>query len=116
MKNSTLTTQKISRTFAICQRYSGASSERTEYGSFCGFFWIYGNTGFFTGADTGKEEMQDTSGHNVQKTEPEIDGDEIIDLGDETEQVLAEMKKTLESEQETELAFSIADRLSAFRK
>ena len=37
------------------------------------------------------------------------DGDEIIDLGDETEQVLAEMKKTLESEQETELAFSIAD-------
>ena len=56
-----------------------------------------------------KEKMQDTSGHNVQKTEPEIDGDEIIDLGDETEQVLAEMKKTLESEQETELAFSIAD-------
>ena len=56
-----------------------------------------------------KEEMQDTSGHNVQKTEPEIDVDEIIDLGDETEQVLAEMKKTLESEQETELAFSIAD-------
>ena len=54
--------------------------------------------------------MQDTSGHNVQKTEPEIDGDEIIDLGDETEQVLAEMKKTLDSEQETELAFSIADR------
>ena len=43
-----------------------------------------------------KEEMQDTSGHNVQKTEPEIDGDEIIDLGDETEQVLAEMKKTLD--------------------
>ena len=40
----------------------------------------------------------------------ETDGDEIIDLGDEAEQVLAEMKKTLESEQETELAFSIADR------
>ena len=57
-----------------------------------------------------KEEVQDTSGHNVQKSEPEIDGDEIIDLGDEAEQVLAEMKKTLESEQETELAFSIADR------
>ena len=57
-----------------------------------------------------KEEVQDTSGHNVQKPEPEIDGDEIIDLGDEAEQVLAEMKKTLESEQETELAFSIADR------
>lgn len=60
--------------------------------------------------------MQDTSGHNVQKTEPEIDGDEIIDLGDETEQVLAEMKKTLESEQETELAFSIADRFISIQE
>lgn len=63
-----------------------------------------------------KEEMQDTSGHNVQKTEPEIDGDEIIDLGDETEQVLVEMKKTLESEQETELAFSIADRFISIQE
>lgn len=63
-----------------------------------------------------KVEMQDTSGHNVQKTEPEIDGDEIIDLGDETEQVLAEMKKTLESEQETELAFSIADRFISIQE
>lgn len=63
-----------------------------------------------------KEEMQDTSGHNVQKTEPEIDGDEIIDFGDETEQVLAEMKKTLESEQETELAFSIADRFISIQE
>lgn len=63
-----------------------------------------------------KKEMQDTSGHNVQKTEPEIDGDEIIDLGDETEQVLAEMKKTLESEQETELAFSIADRFISIQE
>ena len=63
-----------------------------------------------------KEEMQDTSGHNVQKTEPEIDGDEIIDLGDETEQVLAAMKKTLESEQETELAFSIADRFISIQE
>ena len=63
-----------------------------------------------------KEEMQDTSGHNVQKTEPEIDGDEIIDLGDETEQVLAEMKKTLVSEQETELAFSIADRFISIQE
>ena len=63
-----------------------------------------------------KEEMQDTSGHNVQKSEPEIEGDEIIDLGDETEQVLAEMKKTLESEQETELAFSIADRFISIQE
>ena len=63
-----------------------------------------------------REVLQDTSGHNVQKTEPEIDGDEIIDLGDETEQVLAEMKKTLESEQETELAFSIADRFISIQE
>lgn len=63
-----------------------------------------------------REVMQDTSGHNVQKTEPEIDGDEIIDLGDETKQVLAEMKKTLESEQETELAFSIADRFISIQE
>ncbi len=43
---------------------------------FCGFFWIYGNTGFLRGSRrTGKEEMQDTSGHEkCQKTEPEIDG------------------------------------------
>lgn len=57
-----------------------------------------------------REVMQDTSGHNIQKTEPEMDGDEIINLGDETEQVLAEMKKTLECNQETELAFFISDR------
>lgn len=88
-----------------------------------------------------QEEMQDTSGHNVQKPEPEKmqteqsepeqeeqseqertqpdktpeledmdDGDEIIDLGDEKEQVLAEMKKSLTEDKETELAFQIADR------
>ena len=94
----------------------------------------------------GQEKM--TSGHDVQKLEteqtameqsepekpatPEFenmeDGDEIIDLGDETEQVLAEMKQSLEGRQdtsghnvqkleteskkeaETELAFQIADR------
>ena len=85
----------------------------------------------------GQEKM--TSGHDVQKLEteqtameqsepekpatPEFenmeDGDEIIDLGDETEQVLAEMKQSLEGRQdtsghnvqklETELAFQIAD-------
>ena len=63
-----------------------------------------------------KEEMQDTSGHNVQKTEPEIDGDEIIDLGDETEQDACGNEKTLESEQETELAFSIADRFISIQE
>lgn len=77
------------------------------------------------------EGVRDTFGHDVQKTEPEDieDGDEIIDLGDETEQVLAEMKKSLEGSQdtsghdaqnpeqaaaeeveETEIAFQIADR------
>ena len=67
-----------------------------------------------------KEEI-DTSGHDVQKSEPEKqeketsdntleDGDEIIDLGDEKEQVLADMRKSLEIGEETELAFQIADR------
>ena len=62
-----------------------------------------------------------TSGQDVQKSEPEKqepetsdntleDGDEIIDLGDEKEQVLADMKKSLEIGEETELAFQIADR------
>ena len=86
----------------------------------------------------GQEKM--TSEHDVQKLEteqtsmeqsepeksaepPEFedmeDGDEIIDLGDETDQVLAEMKQSLEGRQdtsghnvqklETELAFQIAD-------
>ena len=68
----------------------------------------------------GQEKM--TSGHDVQKLEteqtsmeqsepeksaepPEFedmeDGDEIIDLGDETDQVLAEMKQSLEGRQDT---------------
>ena len=52
----------------------------------------------------------------LQELEPaqeqEMDGDEIIDLGDEKEQVLAEMKKSLEKEteiSEQELAFSDAN-------
>ncbi len=68
-----------------------------------------------------QEEEIDTSGHDVQKSEPEKqeqqtsdntleDGDEIIDLGDEKEQVLADMRKSLEIGEETELAFQIADR------
>ena len=107
-----------------------------------------------------QEEAQDTSGHNVQKLEPEQaqveqsepkqpeqseqpemakpeqteqnepeqpsempdedmdeeDGDEIIDLGDETEQVLEEMKKSLAGERETELAFQIADRFISIQE
>ena len=109
----------------------------------------------------GQEKM--TSGHDVQKLEteqttmeqsepeksaepPEFedmeDGDEIIDLGDETEQVLAEMKQSLEGRQdtsghnvnlsarqkdlkleteskkeaETELAFQIADRFISMQE
>ena len=68
-----------------------------------------------------QEAEIDTSGYDVQKSEPEKqeqqtsdntleDGDEIIDLGDEKEQVLADMKKSLELGEETELAFQIADR------
>ena len=60
--------------------------------------------------------MQDTSGHNVQKTEPEIDGDEIIDLGDETEQVLAEMKKLWKVNRKQNWHFLLQTVLSAFRK
>ena len=100
----------------------------------------------------GQEKM--TSGHDVQKLEteqtameqsepekpatPEFenmeDGDEIIDLGDETEQVLAEIKQSLEGRQdtsghnvqkleteskkeaETELAFQIADRFISIQE
>ena len=54
-----------------------------------------------------------TSGHDVQKLD---DGDEIIDLGEETDQVLAEMKKSLAGEQETELAFQIADRFISIQE
>ena len=68
-----------------------------------------------------QEAEIDTSGQDVQKSEPEKqeletsdytleDGDEIIDLGDEKEQVLADMRKSLEIGEETELAFQIADR------
>lgn len=68
-----------------------------------------------------QEAEIDTSGQDVQKSEPEKqepetsdntleEGDEIIDLGDEKEQVIADMKKSLEIGEETELAFQIADR------
>lgn len=68
-----------------------------------------------------QEAEIDTSGQDVHKSESEKqeketsdntleDGDEIIDLGDEKEQVLADMKKSLEIGEETELAFQIADR------
>ena len=82
----------------------------------------------------GREQV--TSGHDVQKPEPEKsgpqkvpeksaeklefedmeDGDEIIDLGDEKDQVLAEMKKSLTGDKETELAFQIADRFISIQE
>ena len=74
-----------------------------------------------------QEAEIDTSGQDVQKSEPEKqepktsdntleDGDEIIDLGDEKEQVLADMKKSLEIGEETELAFQIADRFISIQE
>lgn len=68
-----------------------------------------------------QEAELDTSGRDVQKSEPEKqkadtsdntleEGDEIIDLGDEKDQVLADMKKSLETVEEAELAFQIGDR------
>ena len=69
-----------------------------------------------------QEEAQDTSGHDVQKSEPGQafedleDEDEIIDLGDEKDQVLAQMKKSLKGEQETELAFQVADRFISIQE
>ena len=97
-------------------------------------------------AEEQEEEIAEsaTSGHDVQKLEPEQtetkkiepqteqsqseksaetpefedteDGDEIIDLGDETDQVLAEMKKSLAGDKETELAFQIADRFISIQE
>ena len=52
----------------------------------------------------------------IQAFEDLDDEDEIIDLGDETEQVLAQMKKSLKGEQETELAFQIADRFISIQE
>ena len=74
-----------------------------------------------------QEAEIDASGQDVQKSEQEKqepetsdntleDGDEIITLGDEKEQVLADMKKSLEIGEETELAFQIADRYISIQK
>lgn len=66
--------------------------------------------------EQGKAEQAETEQNEPEKTDktPEVenmdDEDEIIDLGDEKDQVLAEMKKSLAGEKETELAFRIADR------
>ena len=58
-----------------------------------------------------KQKVKETTEKLKIEEIPDIDiGDEIIDLGAEKNQVLAELKKFLQGEQETELAFQIADR------
>lgn len=87
-----------------------------------------------SGHDVQKPEQTQMEQTESEKTEPQAeqsepeksaktlefedmeDGDEIIDLGDETDQVLAEMKKSLEGDKETELAFQIADRFISIQK
>ena len=74
----------------------------------------------FTGLPDFMREMEnmqeyDTLEHDAQKSEKKSmeTEDEIIDLGDETEQVLSEMRQFLVKEPEvveTELAFQLADR------
>ena len=74
-----------------------------------------------------QEEQPETKEPEPEQNQPErtehtqaladMEGeDEIIDLGDETEQVLAQMKKSLKGEQETELAFQIADRFISIQE
>ena len=62
------------------------------------------------------EQNQPEKTEHTQALEDMDDEDEIIDLGDETEQVLAQMKKSLKGEQETELAFQIADRFISIQE
>ncbi len=62
------------------------------------------------------EQNQPERTEHTQALEDMEDEDEIIDLGDETEQVLAQMKKSLKGEQETELAFQIADRFISIQE
>ena len=74
-----------------------------------------------------QEAEIDTSGQNVQKSELEKqeqetsdntleDGDEIIDLGDEKEQVLADMKKSLEIGEEPNLPFRLQTAISVSKR
>ena len=62
------------------------------------------------------EQNQPERTEHTQALEDMEDEDEIIDLGDETEQVLAQMKKSLKGEQETELALQIADRFISIQE
>ena len=84
-----------------------------------------------SGHNVQKPEAEQTETENIEpqaeQSEPEKsaktlefedmeDDEEIIDLGDEKDQVLAEMKKSLTGDKETELAFQIADRFISIQE
>ena len=84
-------------------------------------FGFTGLSDFMQTLEGAKEQEIDIFVQDVQKSESEKqesdtldntleDGDEIIDLGDEKNQVFADMKRSLEIVEETELAFQIGDR------
>jgi len=67
-------------------------------------------------AEPQSEQDKPEKADKTQLFEDMEDEDEIIDLGDEKDQVLAQMKKSLKGEQETELAFQIADRFISIQE
>lgn len=68
-------------------------------------------------ADKEEIEIADEEKQGQTAAEPDReDEDEIIDLGEERDQVLAEMKQSLHGEQETGLAFQIADRFISIQE
>lgn len=67
-------------------------------------------------AEPQSEQNKPEKADKAQAFEDFEDEDEIIDLGDEKDQVLAQMKKSLKGEQETELAFQIADRFISIQE
>ncbi len=67
-------------------------------------------------AEPQSEQNKPEKADKTQAFEDFEDEDEIIDLGDEKDQVLAQMKKSLKGEQETELAFQIADRFISIQE
>ena len=67
-------------------------------------------------AEPQSEQNKLEKADKTQAFEDFEDEDEIIDLGDEKDQVLAQMKKSLKGEQETELAFQIADRFISIQE
>jgi len=76
------------------QTFEGAKEQETEIDIFV--------------QDVQKSESEKQESDTLDNTLE--DGDEIIDLGDEKNQVLADMKRSLEIVEETELAFQIGER------